>query len=77
MARKKPTEDDLKEREERALDFRKFMKSYLFTEIKLAEVLDISRRTVQMIKAARVTPQPSTLKKWIALKKKYEHAQDF
>jgi hypothetical protein len=77
MARKKPTEDDLKEREARAAEFKSFMKSYLFTEIRLAELLNASRRTVQMIKAGRVTPQPGTLRKWIALKQRYEEAKDF
>jgi len=39
---------------------------------KLAEVLGISRRSVQLVEASRVSPFPGTLRKFLALKAKYE-----
>lgn len=61
MARKKPTAEDYEERMERAEQLKKYMKDNLFTEVKFAEVSGISRRTVQMLKSARITPTPRTL----------------
>jgi hypothetical protein len=74
MPRPKPTKEDFKEREQLAIEVRLFAKENLFTEIKLAEVLGISRRTLQMIKAGNVSPHPSTLRKWKALSEKYNKA---
>ena len=52
MSRSKPTEEDLKDRDSRREEWRKFRKDHLFTQVKLAEVLGLSRRTVQLIEAA-------------------------
>lgn len=71
MPRQKPSEDDLDDREKRAAEWKKFKKDNLFTEVRLAEILGVSRRTVQMVLAARVTPQPGTIRKWNALTLKY------
>ncbi len=72
MARLKPTDDDLKEREERSTQIRLFLKNFKFTEVKLAEILGISRRSVQMMKAGRVSPHPNTIKAWESLRAKYQ-----
>lgn len=72
MPRPKPTEEDLKEREGRAVEIREFLKTYKFTEVRLAEVLGVSRRTVQMMKAGRVSPHPVTVKTWEILKAKHK-----
>lgn len=72
MPRQKPTDDDLDEREQRAKEWKEFKKTNLFTEVRLAEILGISRRTVQMVLAARVTPQPGTIRKWNTLTAKYK-----
>lgn len=72
MARAKPTQEDIEEREQRAEEMRTFVKENLFTEVKLAEVLGISRRTVQMMKSGKVSPQDSTLRKWNTLVQKYK-----
>jgi transcriptional regulator with XRE-family HTH domain len=77
MPRLKPSEEDLQERESRKQEWRRFRKENLLTQIRLAEVLGISRRTVQLIEAGRVTPFPGTLRKFLALKAKYEHERDF
>jgi predicted transcriptional regulator len=68
MAKPKPTKDDLRKRKLRAKEWRAFMKEALFTEVKLAEVLGISRRDVQYIKAGLVTPHPRTVQRFASLK---------
>ena len=75
MARPKPTEEDLKAREARRDEWRQFRKNHLFTQVKLAEVLGLSRRAVQWIEAGKVTPLPSTLRLFKALKAKHEHEE--
>ena len=72
MPRPKPTEEDLLERRTRREEWLKFRKDNLFTQVKLAEILEISRRTVQFIEAAELTPLMSTLRKFLALKAKYD-----
>ena len=75
MPRPKPTDEDLQEREQLATAVAKFMKDNKFTEVKLAEILGVSRRTVQMMKAGKVTPHPGTLRKWETLVAKYKRAK--
>jgi len=61
MPRRKPNEDDLKAREELAAEVIAFRKNNLFNQKKLAEILDLSRRTIQMIESGLITPHPATL----------------
>jgi DNA-binding XRE family transcriptional regulator len=75
MPRPKPTEEDLKDREVRRQEWRKFRKEHLFTQIKLAEVLDLSRRTVQLIEAGKVSPFPDTLRKFQALRTRHSNEE--
>lgn len=63
MARPKPTAADMERRKERAEQVKTFMKDYNFTEVRLAEVIGISRRSIQMIKAGAVTPTPDSIRK--------------
>jgi DNA-binding XRE family transcriptional regulator len=72
MPRLHPTEDELKERQKRAKVWREFMADKLFTEQRLADTLGISRRTVQMIKAGRVSPHKDTLRLFDSLKARYD-----
>ena len=72
MPRPKPSEEDLKEREQRRHEWVEFRKKNLFTQVRLAEVLELSRRTVQQIEAGKVSPWPETLRKFQALKAKYD-----
>ena len=71
MARRKPTPEDLTKRIIRANEWIDFRKDNLFTQIRLAEVLGLSRRTVQMIEAGKITPHPNTLRLFEALQSKY------
>jgi predicted transcriptional regulator len=75
MPRPKPNEEDLEERRVRKQEWLKFRKDYLFTQVKLAEVLGISRRSVQKIEACICTPLPGTLRKFLALKAKYNEGK--
>ena len=75
MPRPKPTDDDLRERAERAAALTKFMKDNKFTEVKLAESLGVSRRTIQMMKAGNVTPHESTLRRLAGLVAKYKRTK--
>jgi predicted transcriptional regulator len=76
MSRPKPTKDDLKDREKLAIAVKKFAKENLFTEVKLADVMGVSRRTIQMIKAAKVSPNQETMKKWRRIIEQYKEAAE-
>lgn len=76
MPRPKPTEADLEERLQRAERLKKFMKKCLFSEIRLAETIGVSRRTIQMIKAGKVSPHPDTLRKLTTIMKRHNDNQD-
>ncbi len=72
MPRPKPTDEDLEERQTRRREWSRFRKDFLLTQVKLADVLGISRRTVQFIEAGELTPLASTLRKFNTLKAKYQ-----
>ena len=46
MPRPKPTDEDLEERQTRRREWSRFRKDFLLTQVKLADVLGISRRTL-------------------------------
>lgn len=76
MARPKPTKQDLQDRKTRAIEWRAWMKENLFTEKKLSDVTGISRRTIQMIRAGKVTPHYNTLRTFAALQSRFSEAQE-
>jgi DNA-binding XRE family transcriptional regulator len=64
---------DEKEREGRRQEWVKFRHDNLFTQRRLAEIIGIARRTVQMIESGEINhPHPDTLRKFLALKGKYK-----
>lgn len=71
MPRRKPDEDDIKAREGLAAEMIAFRRDNLFTQKKLAETLDLSRRTIQMIETGTITPHPGTMRAWKTLTAKY------
>ena len=71
MPRPKTTSEDVEDRRALAQEVKAFMREKLFTEIKMAEALGVSRRTIQMIKAGKVTPTLTTRRKWETLRAKY------
>lgn len=75
MPRRKPDEDDLKARVVLAAEMVAFRKDNLFTQKKLADILGLSRRTIQMAEAALISPHPATMQAWNNLKHKYREAK--
>jgi DNA-binding XRE family transcriptional regulator len=76
MPRPKPTSRDISDRKVRATEWKEFRRDYLFTQKRLADIVGVSRRTIQKIEAAIVTPHPDTLRLFRAIQKKYEAAAD-
>jgi len=76
MARSKPSARDLKDRKNRAHMWKEFRRTFLFTQKRLGDIVHISRRTVQQIEAAKVTPNPDTLRRFLIIKKKFEREAD-
>lgn len=76
MPRPKPTADDLKERKTRAKEWRTFRRSFKVTQRKLEDILGISRRTIQMVEAAKISPHAATLTKFEITKNRYESGQE-
>ena len=72
MPRPKPTKEDLKERKSRAIEMRLFMKNNKLTEVRLQELTGISRRTIQMMRAGKVTPTYTTLRIWEQFRDRYK-----
>ena len=72
MPRPKTTQEDIEKRRITAKQWVDFRFSYLFTQKQMAEVLGISRRTVQMIEAGQVTPHPKTIRLFEALVVRYK-----
>jgi DNA-binding XRE family transcriptional regulator len=61
------------EGEKRAQEWLKFRRYNLLTQQRLAEVLGVGRRTIQMIEGNKVLyPHPDTIRKFLALKAKYK-----
>lgn len=75
MPRRKPDEDDLKARVVLAAEMVRFRKDNLMTQKKLADILVLSRRTIQMIESGSISPHPATMQAWANLKHKYREAK--
>ncbi len=75
MPRPKPDGDDLRTRKRRKVEWREFRRDHLFTQKKLADVLGISRRTVQKIEAAQTTPLADTLSRFKILQTRHEGSE--
>lgn len=76
MPRRKPNDDDIKAREVLAKQMKDFRRDNLFNQKKLAEILDLSRRTIQMIESGKITPHPGTLLAFKTLAAKYKTARE-
>lgn len=72
MARPHLDDEDILERELLGKEVKAFMETHKFTELKMAETLGISRRSMQMLKAGRIKPHAETLKRWEIISSKYE-----
>jgi DNA-binding XRE family transcriptional regulator len=72
MPQPKPTREDIKLRKLRAEEWRAFRRDCLLTQRRLADILNISRRTVQQVEAAKVNPHRVTLLRFAACRSKFE-----
>lgn len=74
MARKKATSTS-RERAMHAKAWLEFRKTYLMTQVRLAEIAGVSRRTIQMIESARSLPHFSTQLRFRELQATYSKEQ--
>lgn len=72
MGRPRLTEDQVKAANERGARLAALMRDQKYTEVKLAEELGVSRRTIQMIKSGRATPHEKTLVRLEGMLQKFE-----
>jgi DNA-binding XRE family transcriptional regulator len=72
MAGLKLTGEEKRERRERSDEWRRFRRDHLFTQKKLGEIIGVSRRTIQEIEAARISPHAETLRVFAVFKRQYE-----
>lgn len=65
---------ELERRKARVVEWVTFRRKYLFSQVRLAEALGVSRRTVQYVEDvdAEFTPTPEMLSRFALLKSKYE-----
>jgi DNA-binding XRE family transcriptional regulator len=56
--------DELQLREVRASEWKLFRRDNLFTQRRLAEIVGVSRRTIQLVEGAHITPHPQTLRRF-------------
>ena len=77
MPRPKATSEDLERRKETAQDWKLFRKNNFFTQRRLAEIIGISRRTVQLVEGEYVTPHMETMHRFMVFRKKYDRSADF
>jgi DNA-binding XRE family transcriptional regulator len=68
MPKPSTTSEELDERVLRQREWRTFRREFPLTQSKLAEKLEVSRRTVQSVEAGTVTPHPKTLRRFISVK---------
>jgi len=66
------TEDEKKDAIDRAVIWQKFREDNILSQRRLAEIINISRRTIQAIEAGLVVPHRGTIKAFEELQKKYE-----
>jgi DNA-binding XRE family transcriptional regulator len=75
MPRRKANDKDRAASKVLAEEMISFRKENLFNQKKLAEVLDLSRRTIQMIESGTITPHPSTISAFRDLVDKFKAAK--
>lgn len=62
--------EETKTRRRRANQWRRFRQDHQFTQKRLADIVGISRRTVQQIEAGNINPHPITLRRFLTFKQK-------
>lgn len=64
------------ENKARAREWKKFRRKFFFTQVRLADILGVSRRCVQNVEAGKVRPLASTLAVFEVLKGKHNGRKD-
>ena len=72
MGRHKKDTTPTAEMKQRALEWQRFRTANMLSQKLLAEVIGISRRTIQSVEAGLLVPQERTLDAFKALQMKYE-----
>lgn len=75
LPRRKPNARDLQERELLSKEMKGFREANLLKQTTLAEVLGLSRRTIQMIESGSISPHPGTVSAFRLLVAKYKSAK--
>lgn len=65
-----PVKENLKLRRERAQEWKLFRRTNRFTQRRLAEVVGVCRRTIQLIEGGHITPHTLTLRRFAVFKEK-------
>jgi DNA-binding XRE family transcriptional regulator len=68
----KPSRKDSKQRRMRAQEWKLFRKNNLLTQRRLAENLNVSRRTIQQIEGGYINPHAETLRRFTTYRAKYD-----
>ena len=76
MPRRKPSARDLEAREVLAEEMKNVRRDNLLNQKELADILDLSRRTIQMIESGSITPHPATLAAFRNLVAKHKAAKE-
>jgi DNA-binding XRE family transcriptional regulator len=70
---KRVVDEEIKQEMNRlAIEFKRFRENNTLSQKFLAEIIKVSRRTIQMIESGAILPQEGTLKKFEDLRSKYE-----
>lgn len=75
MPRRKPNAKDLEAREVLSQEVKDFRRDNIMNQKTLAEVLNLSRRTIQMIEGGAITPHPATIQVFRDLAEKHRKAK--
>jgi DNA-binding XRE family transcriptional regulator len=71
MPKPHPDAEELRERSRRAKEWKQFRREYLFSQRLLAEILQVSPRTIQNIEAGTHTCLSATQRRFVAHRAKF------
>jgi DNA-binding XRE family transcriptional regulator len=72
MPQANPDNDELKQRAERAREWKLFRRNNMLTQVRLAAMIGVSRRTIQQVENRHLTPHIETMTRFAAFKRKYD-----
>jgi DNA-binding XRE family transcriptional regulator len=72
MPQDNPDSDELKLRAKRAREWKMFRRNNMLTQVRLADMIGVSRRTIQKVENRYLTPHQQTIRRFAAFKSKYD-----